>query len=154
MKTATITKSNAKATSSRIEEEVSLQILRTASDLEHASADYFKSFGLTMTQYNVLRILRGAGPDGLCRNEVRDRMLAPVPDATRLIDRLIAAGYARKDSNPDDKRYTTARITPQGLALLAEMDEPVLEMHRSQLNQLSRTELEQLVKLLKTVGNS
>lgn len=103
-----------------------------------------------MTQYNALRILRGAEPDGLCRNEVRDRLLAPVPDATRLLDRLIAAGYAQKEVNPNDKRYVTAKITSEGLALLAKMDEPVLEMHRKQLNNLSQSELEQLASLLKS----
>lgn len=134
----------------RLEEEVSLQVLRTANGLEHAFSECFKSFGLTMTQYNALRILRGAEPDGLCRNEVRDRLLAPVPDATRLLDRLIAAGYAQKEVNPNDKRYVTAKITSEGLALLAKMDEPVLEMHRKQLNNLSQSELEQLASLLKS----
>ena len=80
----------------RLEEEVSLEILRTAASLEHFLAEQLKAYDLTMKQYNVLRILRGAGQNGLCRNEVRARMIAPVPDATRLIDRLITAAMCRR----------------------------------------------------------
>lgn len=133
----------------RLEEEVSLEILRTAAGLEHFFAEGLKAHGLTMTQYNVLRILRGAGSTGLCRNDVGARMNAPVPDATRLIDRLICAGYAQKDKNPDDRRYTTTRITEKGLKLLAEMDKPVLDMHCSQIGHLSDEELQTLSTLLK-----
>ncbi len=137
----------------RLEEEVSLEILRTAAGLEHFLAEGLKAHGLTMTQYNVLRILRGAGSSGLCRNDVGARMIAPVPDATRLIDRLISAGYAQKDSNPDDRRYTTTRITKEGLNLLARLDEPILDMHRSQIGHLSSDELDQLATLLKAARN-
>lgn len=147
--TNTHIKSTSKVTSVRLEEEVSLEILRTASALEHYTVEGLKRYGLTMTQYNVLRILRGAGQAGLCRNDVRDRMISPVPDATRLIDRLIAAGYAQKNKSTEDKRYTTTRITDKGLKLLAEMDEPVLDMHRSQLENLSESDLHQLISLLK-----
>lgn len=137
----------------RLEEEVSLEILRTAAGLEHFLAEGLKTHGLTMTQYNVLRILRGAGSAGLCRNDVGARMIAPVPDATRLIDRLINAGYAQKDTNPDDRRYTTTRITEEGMNLLATLDEPILDMHRSQIGHLSSEELEQLSTLLKAARN-
>ena len=142
-------KSTGKVTSVRPEEEVSLEILRTASVLEHFLVEGLKQHGLTMTQYNVLRILRGAGESGLCRNDVRDRMISPVPDATRLIDRLIAAGYAQKDKSSQDKRYTSTRITDGGLKLLAELDEPVLDMHRFQFEHLTEPELHQLISLLK-----
>ena len=151
----TVVMSKAASTSStvkpkvRLEEEVSLEILRTAAGLEHFLAEGLKTHGLTMTQYNVLRILRGAGPTGLCRNDVGARMIAPVPDATRLIERLICAGYARKDQNPDDRRYTTTRITEKGLELLAGLDEPILDMHRSQIGHLSPDDLQKLSSLLK-----
>ena len=134
----------------RLEEEVSLEILRTAAGLEHFLAEGLKMHGLTMTQYNVLRILRGAGSTGLCRNDVGARMIAPVPDATRLIDRLSCAGYVQKDKNPDDRRYTTTRITKKGMELLASLDEPILDMHRSQFGHLSPEDLESLSTLLKS----
>ena len=134
----------------RLEEEVSLEILRTAAGLEHFLAEGLKVHGLTMTQYNVLRILRGAGATGLCRNDVGARMLSPVPDATRLIDRLIAAGYAVKDKNPDDKRYNTTRITEMGLRLLDDLDEFILGMHQSQFGHLSESDLTTLSNLLQT----
>src|SRR5947209_3579140 len=70
------------------EAEVHLSIERTCAVLGHAFAERLKPYGITATQYNVLRILRGAGPEGLCRNEVRDRLVAQVPDVTRLLDRL------------------------------------------------------------------
>jgi len=134
----------------RLEEEVSLEILRTAAGLEHFLVEGLKVHGLTMTQYNVLRILRGAGTTGLCRNDVGARMLSPVPDATRLIDRLIAAGYAVKDKNPDDKRYTTTRITEKGLRLLNDLDEFILGMHQSRFGHMSESDLTSLSNLLKT----
>jgi DNA-binding MarR family transcriptional regulator len=132
----------------RLEEEVSLEILRTAASLEHFLAEQLKAYDLTMKQYNVLRILRGAGQNGLCRNEVRAQMIAPVPDATRLIDRLITAGYVQKDQNPDDKRFIATRITKSGLDLLQSMDQPILEIHRSQIGHLSKADLNQLSTLL------
>ena len=138
----------------RLEEEVSLEILRTAAGLEHFLAEGLKVLNLTMTQYNVLRILRGAGSTGLCRNDVGARMIAPVPDATRLIDRLIAAGLAQKDKNPDDKRYTTTRITKKGLQLLDELDGFILDMHQTQLGHLSKSDLESLSTLLKAARKS
>ena len=81
-----------------------LSIARTAALIEHAGAEAFKPFNLTTTQYNVLRILRGAGTDGLCRNEVGERLVTKVPDVTRLLDRMEAAGlivaYARRPGSP------------------------------------------------------
>lgn len=135
----------------RLEEDVSLDILRTAAALEHFFTEGIRLYGLTPTQYNVLRILRGAGPSGLCRNDVRDRMLTPVGDATRLIDRLIAAGYAKKTKNPDDKRFITTRITEKGLKLLSDLDEPVLDMHRTLLGHLPKSDLKTLSTLLKAI---
>lgn len=130
------------------EEEVSLNILRTAALLEHAVAERLKPHGLTMTQYNVLRILRGAGEEGLCRNEVGDRMLKAVPDVTRLLDRLVDAGLVDRDRDEEDRRYVTARITRRGLDRLALLDEPVTRMHRELLGHMKKGELRKLVELL------
>ena len=130
------------------EEEVSLNILRTAALLEHAVAERLKSHGLTGTQYNVLRILRGAGDRGLCRNEVGERMLKPVPDVTRLLDRLEDAGLVARRRDGEDRRFVTARITQRGLAKLVELDEPVSQMHEELLGHMKEQDLSRLARLL------
>lgn len=130
------------------EQEAFLGVLRTSAVLEHAAAEGLRPQGLTPTQYNVLRILRGAGENGLCRHEVGDRMIKPVPDVTRLLDRLEASGLVVRARSETDRRYVTARITERGLALLADLDEPILRMHEAQLGHLSPTDLAQLVQLL------
>jgi len=131
-----------------VQEEVSLNVLRTAALLEHGIAESLKPHGLTPTQYNVLRILRGAGEKGLCRNEVGARMLTPVPDATRLLDRLEDAGLVARHRDTVDRRFVTARITDGGLALLAELDEPVRRMHERLYAHMPRNDLRRLVALL------
>lgn len=131
-----------------VEEEVSLNILRTAALLEHAVAERLKPHGLTATQYNVLRILRGAGDEGLCRNEVGERMLKPVPDVTRLLDRMEDAGLVVRRRDGDDRRFVTARITRSGLAKLASLDEPVTRMHEKLLGHMGKQDLSRLAKLL------
>lgn len=125
-----------------------LSVLHTSAVLEHSAAEGLKPHGLTLTQYNVLRILRGAGPDGLCRNEVGDRMIKPVPDVTRLLDRLEAAGFVVRARSDADRRYVTARITEEGLALLSQLDASILRMHEEQLGHMSRVDLDRLVDLL------
>lgn len=133
-----------------VREEVSLNLLRSAALLEHAVAERLKQYGLTPTQYNVLRILRGAGSNGLCRSEVTERMLTPVPDATRLLDRLEEAGLVARDRNTDDRRFVTARITELGLEKLAELDAPVAQMHDELLGHMAEKDLRRLADLLQT----
>lgn len=130
-------------------QEAFLDILRTGALLEHSAVEGLKPHGLTLTQYNVLRILRGAGPEGLCRNEVGARMIKPVPDVTRLLDRLEASGLVARRRSDTDRRYVTARITERGLALLAELDEPILRLHEDQLGHMANPRLEQLAELLR-----
>jgi DNA-binding MarR family transcriptional regulator len=131
-----------------LEHEAILSIARTAAVLEHGVIATLKPHGITPTQYNVLRILRGAGMEGLCRNEVRDRLVARVPDATRLLDRLADAGLVARDRDAPDRRYVTTRITPAGLELLARLDEPMTQLHRRQLGRLGPRKLAVLVDLL------
>ena len=109
-----------------LEQEALLNIERTAAVLMHGLAERFKPHDITPTQYNVLRILRGAGEAGLSRNEVRDRLIAQVPDVTRLIDRLQDAGLVARERTHADRRIVTTRITTAGLALLSQLDQPVL----------------------------
>lgn len=131
-----------------LEQEAILSIARTASVLEHGVIETLKPHGITPTQYNVLRILRGAGKEGLCRNAVRDRLVARVPDATRLLDRLAEAGLAARDRDAPDRRYVTTRITLAGLELLARLDEPMARLSRRQLGLLGPQKLGTLIELL------
>lgn len=131
-----------------LEAEAHLNLERTAAVLGHAFAERLKSFGITSTQYNVLRILRGAGDGGLCRNEVRDRLVSQVPDVTRLLDRLESSGFIQRERSTEDRRLVATRITEAGLALLDRLDEPVIDMHRELLGHLSDAQLRTLIELL------
>lgn len=130
-----------------LEQEAYLSIERTAAVLTHAFADALKPYDITPTQYNVLRILRGAGRAGLCRNEVRDRLVAQVPDVTRLLDRLEESGAIERERGAADRRLVTTRITPKGLALLRSLDGPVAA-HERRLGHLTRAQLKSLIELL------
>src|SRR4051812_49041822 len=131
-----------------LEEEAMLNIQRTAALLEHRFGEVFKAHGITGTQYNVLRILRGAGQNGLCRNEVRDRLVAQVPDVTRLLDRMEEAALVERERSEVDRRLVATRITKQGLKLLDQLDRPVEEAHKEQLGHMSNAQLKTLVELL------
>lgn len=133
---------------SSLEQEAMLSIARTSAILEHETAEAFKPHGITPTQYNALRILRGAEPGGLCRNEVRDRLVARVPDATRLLDRLGEMGLVVRAREGDDRRFVRSRITAAGLDLLARLDGVVEELHRRQLGHVPAPRLRTLIDLL------
>ncbi len=132
----------------RLEQEAAVSLARTAAGLEHAAAEVLKPYGLTPTQYNALRILRGAEPEGLGRNEVRDRLIAPVPDATRLLDRLADRGLVVRTRGGEDRRVVVARITRAGLDLIAPLDAVLERLHRQQLGHLGERKLRTLVRLL------
>ena len=129
-------------------QEAFLALGRTWSVLDHAFSEALKPFGITPTQYNVLRILRGAGEPGLCRAEVIDRMVSRVPDATRLLDRLEAMGLSLRSRDPQDRRYVRTRITAQGRDLLAALDDSVQMLHARHLDGLDDSELEGLIRTL------
>ena len=131
-----------------LEQEAMLSIERTAAVLGHSLAEALKGYGVTPTQYNALRILRGAGEEGLCRNEVRDRLVARVPDVTRLLDRLEEMGLIARERDASDRRLVTTRITREGLKLLARLDGPVAEAHERQLGHLDERSLRTLIDLL------
>ena len=131
-----------------LEQEALLSIERTAAVLLHRGADMFKPFGITATQYNALRILRGAGEEGLCRNDIRDRLVAQVPDVTRLLDRLEDAGPIGRERSTADRRLVTTRITKQGLTLLASLDAPVAAAHRAEFAHMTPKQLRALIDLL------
>jgi DNA-binding MarR family transcriptional regulator len=133
------------------QQEAHIGLGRTWAVLDHAFSDALKPHGITPTQYNVLRILRGAGEKGLCRAEVMERMIARVPDATRLLDRLEAAGLIGRCRDAGDRRYVTTTITEDGLQLLRVLEEPVLELHRRHFGALDEGELRALVQILERV---
>jgi DNA-binding MarR family transcriptional regulator len=107
-----------------LEQEVYLSILRTASELSYAVDQFFGQFDITQSQYNVLRILRGAGADGLCRNEISERMVTATPDMTRLLDRMEKAGWVTRKRAEDDRRQVSTHITKSGMELLARLEKP------------------------------
>jgi DNA-binding MarR family transcriptional regulator len=129
------------------EEKAFLDLLRTTDRLSRGLIGVLKQEDLSMTQYNVLRILRGA-PEGLPCGEVANRMITRDPDITRLLDRLEKRGLISRTRESKDRRMVMARITPQGLKLLARLDEPVQEAHRKQLGHLGRQRLRALTALL------
>ena len=134
-----------------LEEEAHLSIQRTAALLEHAFESALKPHRITGTQYNVLRILRGSEPTGLCRNEIGARLVRQVPDVTRLLDRLEEAKLISRHRGGSDRRYVTTRITKAGLRMLDQMDQIINETHDEQLGHLDEGQLRRLITLLAVV---
>jgi DNA-binding MarR family transcriptional regulator len=135
------------------EEAVYLGIQTAAERLRAGFNDLFRSRDLTGAQYNVLRILRGAGKAGLSCREIGDRMINRDSDITRMLDRLESRGLIRRERQTDDRRVVLAFIAKSGLNLLAEMDGPVQELHKLQLGHMSAGELDALSNLLKKARN-
>ena len=132
-----------------LKQEVFLEVLRTGHALVQDLVALLKPNGLTQPQYNVLRILRGAGAEGLPTGEVGERMVASrEPDVTRLLVRMEGQGLIERERRADNRRFVTARITREGLKVLKALDQPVLDMHATQLAHMTRRELEQLAELL------
>jgi len=129
------------------EETIFLELLRTTDMLARGLNGVLKAEDLSATQYNVLRILRGA-PGGLPCGEIASRMITRDPDITRLLDRLEKRGLISRCRETKDRRMVMARITPDGLKLLGRLDEPVEEGHRKQLGHLGGDRLRALTELL------
>ena len=132
-------------------DEALLSILRTATVLEHASNELLRPFGITMTQYNVLRILRGAGARGLCGREVGERLISRVPDVSRLLDRMADMELIVKERDAADRRHVTARITPKGRRVLTQSTPALAEYGRARAERLSARTLETLVEALEAI---
>jgi DNA-binding MarR family transcriptional regulator len=131
-----------------LEEEAFLNLQRTADALLQGLETALKPKGLSPSQYNVLRILRGAAAEGLACREVAARMVTRDPDITRLLDRLEARGLVMRARDREDRRVITAHITPEGLRLLQELEAPVAELPRRQLGHLDEAQLRTLIELL------
>ncbi|MGH7214040.1 MAG: MarR family winged helix-turn-helix transcriptional regulator [Tepidisphaeraceae bacterium] len=130
------------------EQEAALNLSRTAGVLDNAAEQLFRAHGLSGACYNVLRILRGAGTEGLPSLEIRERLVSPLPDVTRLVDRLCASGLVRRQRTDADRRIVLVSIGQKGMDLLAKLDGPVIELHRKQLGHLTKQELSELNRLL------
>ena len=134
-----------------LKEEATLSIARTAAVLDHQVSQALKAHALTPSQYNVLRILRGAGAEGLCRNEVGARLVTQVPDVTRLLDRMEDTGLISRQRGSEDRRYVTTRITRKGLERVDKLDKPMRELHQTLLGHVSEKSLRALVDAMAEV---
>lgn len=134
-----------------VEEEAFLNLVRTSNELWQELGGMLRRRQLTPTQYNVLRILRGAGDAGLPCGEVGERMVTREPDVTRLLDRLERRGLVARRRLEKDRRVVEAHITDAGLELLAALDEPVDVFTVRLLGHLSPERLGQLIELLEAV---
>jgi DNA-binding MarR family transcriptional regulator len=129
------------------EETMFLDLLRTCDLLQRRPAQLLKTEDLSATQYNVLRILRGS-PEGLPCGEIAARMITRDPDVTRLLDRMEKRALISRSRDNTDRRTVIGRIAPEGLKLLARLDEPIQEIHRKQLGHLGRKRFAALSQLL------
>jgi DNA-binding MarR family transcriptional regulator len=134
-----------------LQEEALLSITRTAAVVEHAVAQALRPHGITPTQYNVLRILRGAGQGGLCRQEVGERLVRRVPDVTRLLDRMEDGALIARRRGEDDRRYVATYITAKGLSLLATIDNEICAIHQQQIGHVDGRSLKVLIDVLAKV---
>jgi len=136
-----------------LRQEAQLNLVRTANILSDAFEQMLKPHGITGTQYNVLRILRGAEPDGLCRNEVSQRLLNRMPDATRLLDRMEEAGLVTRERSTTDRRLVTTRITKKGRQVVDSLDDAADDQHERSLGHMNEQQLRTLIKLLTLARN-
>jgi DNA-binding MarR family transcriptional regulator len=133
------------------QQEAFLSIVRAEVALTGAVEAVLEPYGLSATQYNVLRILRGAGAGGLCRNEIRDRLLTRMPDVTRLLDRMEEAGLLERERRADDRRQVETRLTRKGRELVDRLDAVVEAQHQRALGHLTPDQLRTLNRLLALV---
>lgn len=134
-----------------IEEEAVLNITRTAEILSQRTADFLRDYQLSQAQYNVLRILRGAEPEGATCSQISERMITRDPDITRLLDRLEARNLVSRERSKEDRRVVMTRISAGGLTLLGSIDEPLRNYLRDRMGQMDKAGLESLIGQLEQV---
>ena len=135
-----------------LQEQLVINLMRTTRAIEESWIQYLKrSEGISQSQYNILRILRGARPKAVKISEIADRMITRDPDVTRLVDRLINQGLAQRERDSDDRRVVLVEITDAGLALLSRLDEPAGEYTEGAMAGLKPQELRTLDTLLNEV---
>lgn len=133
------------------EDQLFVSLLRAADLLSQQANLLIKSAGLTPAQYNVLRILRGAGPAGLPCSGIGERMISRDPDMTRLLDRMEKNNLITRERQKHDRRVVNTRITSEGLKLLKKLDQPVHDLHKRQFRHMALSRLKQLAELLEEV---
>lgn len=134
-----------------VQEEALLSLIRTADQVAAPMNEVLRGANLSQSQYNILRILRGAGADGLPCGEISERMVRRDPDLTRLLDRLEARGLVTRARGETDRRVVLASITKEGLALLSSLDQPVHERVKAILAHVPEKRLRTLVKILEEI---
>jgi DNA-binding MarR family transcriptional regulator len=134
-----------------LENRIFLALLQAADALTQEAEQFVKTAGLTGAQYNVLRILRGAEPEGLACRAIGERMISHDPDMTRLLDRMEKHGLITRARQTDDRRVVKTRITAQGLSLLKTLDEPVHDLHKRQFRHMSAARMKTLFDLLEEI---
>jgi len=128
--------------------EAFLSVARTEAVLSDGIERLLEPHGLTLTQYNVLRVLRGAESAGLCRNEIRDRLITRMPDVSRLLDRMEAAGLISRVRSSEDRRQVNTTLTAKGRRLVDQLDAPMAREHERQFKRLDAKQLKALIELL------
>lgn len=131
-----------------VEEEAVLNVMRTSDCLHRTFQRRTRDWGVTSTQYNVLRILRGAQPHGLTCSAIGDRMITAVPDITRLLARMKALKLIKQQRDKRDRRVVWTQISAAGLELLGKMDDEINRMPHELLGHLSQQELAEFIRLL------
>jgi DNA-binding MarR family transcriptional regulator len=136
------------------EQQAAVGLLRTADALKRSIAKLIEPYGITPQQYNVLRILRGAGPEGLPTLTIGERMIEQTPGVTRLVDRLERKELVARIPCSKDRRRVFCRITAKGLELLSELDEPVNRWDTQAVSVLAPSDLDSLLTLLDRVRSA
>ena len=144
-------KSKSQRPPAALEERIFLALLKAADALGQEAEQLTRTASLTGTQYNVLRILRGAGPEGLACRGIGERMITHDPDITRLLDRMEKNGLITRERQKDDRRVVKTRITPRGLELLKPLDQPMRDLHKRQFRHMAGGRLKTLYGLLEEI---
>ncbi len=131
-----------------IAQEVYLSLVISSSQLSYEVDVLMRKHGITQPQYNVLRILRGAGRDGLGRNEIRQRLVTSMPDVTRLLDRMEAAGLILRKQCEVDRRQTKTTLTEPGSTLARKLDTPLDKLHQKHTAGIEESELKRMLVVL------
>ena len=129
-----------------------IALQKAADKLAQQAEQLVKANGLTGAQYNVLRILRGAEPDGLACSTISERMISHDPDMTRLLDRMEKRDLITRQRQTDDRRVVKTRITGGGLELLKQLDHPIRELHKKQFAHMGNARVKELTDLLEEIG--
>jgi len=132
-------------------DQAAANLHRTSAVFLQEVASFLGKEDISPKQYNILRILRGAGKPGLCCGEIASRLVSPDPDATRLLDRLAKRKWIRREHNDKDRRVVRVRITASGMTLLASLEKGVQAIQNRQFRQLKESDLRTLISLLESL---